>query len=65
MLKLIEKILDYMYSDKDFAMFVTLGFIAIIALSIIMGGSMYEKKLNTDLELAKITAGQILEVKNK
>ena len=63
MLKLIEKLLDYMYSDKDFAMFVTLGFIGIIALSIIMGGLMYEKKLDRDLELAKITAGQILEAK--
>jgi hypothetical protein len=61
MLRLIEKIIDYIFSDYIYVMI--LFFIVCIGMvSVIMIGTVaYDKKLQADIKLAKIAAGQLVD----
>ena len=65
MMKLIEKIVDKFLNDGDYAIGLALfSFIAIFILSCV-GVGVYTCKLDTEIKLAKIAAGQVVDDKAK
>ena len=57
MLRLIEKIIDHLLNDFLY----TALLLVIMLLSLLAGDSWYKAKLQTDVKLAKIAAGQLVE----
>ena len=64
-MRLIEKIVDKFLNDGDYAIgLVLFSFVAIFLLSCV-GMGVYTHKLDTEIKLAKIAAGQVVDYKAK
>ena len=63
-MKLIEKLLDYMYSDREYNALVTTGLIGFAVVVVLMTSFTIWKKLDHDFELANNTAIQAFKSAN-
>jgi membrane protein DedA with SNARE-associated domain len=61
MMRLIEKIVDKFLNDEDYA--IIIAFISLPALSIciLLGMTIHRNRLDHELKLAMIAAGQVIE----
>lgn len=60
-MKLIEKIIDYIFGDYLHLLTVC-GFVVVsLTFCMVFAETAYEKKLQTDIKLAKIAAGQMVD----
>jgi hypothetical protein len=65
MLRLLEKIVDKVLNDGDYAIgLVIFSFFTTFILSCVGMGA-YTRKLDTEIKLAKIAAGQVIDDKTK
>ena len=64
-MNLIEKLLDYMYHDREYNASVTFSLIALMGFIVLMTSLIIWKKLDNSFELAKITAVQQSKIKNE
>jgi hypothetical protein len=61
MLRLIEKIIDYIFSDYIYVMILLFIMCLGMVSGIMIGAISYDNKLQADVKLAKIAAGQVVE----
>lgn len=61
-MKLIEKIVDKLLNDGEYAIGVMVFSFSIICLVVSMSMSAYRQKLDHELKLAKIAAGQMVDI---
>jgi hypothetical protein len=64
-MKLIEKIVDKFLSDEGYYYPILILTAVIVLLSCMTIESLYNKKCRTDVALAKIAAGQVVDDKEK
>jgi len=62
MIKLIEKIIDYIFQDNTNLFMIGGGMIIFGLFIAIFADGAYQQKLNHDLKLAKIAAGQVVDI---
>ena len=64
MMKLIEKIIDKILGDEIYLFSILAAMVIICFFSCMTIEGMYNKKLRTDVALAKIAAGQNVDLEN-
>lgn len=64
-MKLIEKIVDKFLNDGEYALGLMIFSFFVVFMFTIMGSLLYKDKLDTEVKLAKIAAGQTVEVERK
>jgi hypothetical protein len=61
-MRLIEKIVDKFLNDVDYAIAIAFMSIPTLSICILLGMTIHKNRLDHELKLAKIAAGQLVEV---